>query len=59
MASDLMVGFLTGLGTGAWVYNKSYKSNGGNTKNSLILGASAALGTLILVTTLLGIFWKK
>lgn len=57
MFSNATVGILMGLGLGAWVYNKAYKSNGGNSQNALILAAASAFGTFLVIVTLLSIFF--
>jgi hypothetical protein len=59
MASNFMVGLLLGAGFGAWVYSKTMRSTGNNTKNSLILAACAGVGALVLIMVLLGIFFKS
>lgn len=51
--SNFMIGLLTGLGVSAYIYNIMYKNTGGNTQNSLIVGASAGLFAMILVMVVL------
>jgi len=57
MFSNLTIGILMGLGFGAWVYSKIYRSSGGNTKNALIVAACAGVAAMVVVATLLGIFF--
>ncbi len=52
--SNLLIGFLFGLGFSAWVYNKMMHSTGSNTKNSLIVAAIAGLVSMLVLTTILG-----
>jgi hypothetical protein len=59
MWSNLTVGIIGGLGVGAWVYNKQYRSTGGNVKNTLILAAVAGLFSMVVIITLLSIFFKS
>lgn len=58
MFSNLTVGFLLGAGFGAWVYSKMMRSTGNNTKNALIVATVAGVFSMVLVATLLGIFFK-
>ena len=55
MFSNLTIGLLMGVGFGAWVYSKIYRSSGGNNKNALIVAGFAGLGALIVVTTILSV----
>ena len=59
MTSNLMIGFIAGLGLAAWVYSKIYRSSGGNTKNALIVAAAAGFGAMVLLIIVLGIFFKQ
>jgi hypothetical protein len=59
MFSNWMVGFPLGAGFGGWVYSKVYRSTGGNTKNALIVAAIAGVGGMVVVATLMGIFFKS
>ena len=56
MFSNVMVGFLMGVGAGAWVYNKMQRQTGGNTQNSLIVAGFAALGAFLVIVTILQFF---
>ena len=53
MASNLLIGFLFGIGCGGWVYNKMMHSTGGNTKNALIVAAIAGVAAMVLLMTIL------
>lgn len=59
MLSNLTIGFFAGAGGAAWIYSKIYRSSGGNTRNAVIVAACAGVGVMVLVATLLGIFFKK
>lgn len=52
--SNLLIGFLFGLGFAAWVYAKMMKSTGSNTKNSLIVAAIAGLASMLVLVAILG-----
>lgn len=58
MASNFLIGFLTGLGFAAWIYSKMMKSTGGNVKNSLIVAGFSGLGAMAVVSIFLGIVFK-
>ena len=53
-----MIGFVAGLGLAGWVYSKMYRSSGGNTQNALIVAGAAGVGGMVLIMTLLSIFFK-
>lgn len=59
MFSNLVVGFLMGIGVGGWVYSKAYRRTGGNNQSAvLVAGISGAVAWLV-VTTLLGTIFKS
>ncbi len=58
MFSNLTIGFLVGASFAAWVYSKVMRSTGNNTKNALTVAAIAGVFAMLLVATLLGIFFK-
>lgn len=41
------------VGAGAWTYSKMQRQTGGITQNSLIVAGFAALGTFLIVVTVL------
>lgn len=53
MLSNVMVGFLAGIGSAAWVYSKMQRQTGGNTQNSMIVAGIAGLGAFLFLITLL------
>ena len=59
MGSNLLVGFLFGIGCAGWVYNKMMHSTGGNTKNALVVAAIAGVAAMVLIMTILGIALHK
>lgn len=56
--SNLTIGFLVGAGFGAWIYSKMMRSSGSNIKNSLVVATVAGVFSMVLVSTLLGVFVK-
>jgi hypothetical protein len=52
--SNLMIGFLLGIGIAAWVYNKMMHSTGNNTKNALTVAAVAGVFSMVLLAAILG-----
>lgn len=52
--SNYTIALLLSLGASAWIYNKVYRSTGGNTKSSLVVAGSAALLLFLVTVTLLG-----
>lgn len=52
--SNIFIGILLAAGVGAWVFNKTQKSTGNNTQNSVIVAGVAAFFAFILAITILG-----
>ena len=53
---QFIVAFFVGLGVAAWLYNRTMKSSGSNTKNSLIVGGVTGGIAFIVVFTLAQMF---
>jgi hypothetical protein len=53
---QFIVAFFVGLGVAAWLYNRTMKSSGSNTKNSLIIGGVAGGIAFIVIFTLAQMF---
>lgn len=53
--SNGLIAFLCSLGATSWVFNKFYKTTGGNTKTSF--GAAAITGTLVFLIVLT-VLWQ-
>ncbi len=58
MFSNAMIGFLAAMGAGAWIFTKMQRRSGNNTSNSLVVAGGAGLVIFLLITVLLGIFFK-
>ena len=54
--SNMLIGFIFGIGFAGWVYSKIYRSTGGNTQNAIIVAGVAGAFAMGLVVILLGIF---
>lgn len=59
MFSNVMIGFLAGIGFAAWVFSKMQRQTGGNTSNSLVVAGGAGLVLFLLVITALALFVPK
>ena len=59
MFSNMMIGFLAGIGFAAWVFAKMQRQTGGNTSNSLVVAGGAGLVLFLLVVTLMALFVPK
>ena len=57
--SDALIAFLFGLGFGAWIYSKVYRSTGGNSKNAVVVGAGTGLVAGILIFVILGFIFHS
>ncbi len=58
MASNLLIGFLVGLGAGFWIFYKFQKSSGGNSKNSAVGAAIVGVVIMIAITIILEFVFK-
>lgn len=58
MFSNFTIGLIAGLGFAGWVYGKVMRTSGGNTHNSIIVAIASGIGAMIVIITLLGIFFK-
>jgi hypothetical protein len=56
--NNTTIGILFGLGFGAWIYSKVYRSTGGNSKSAILVAGGAGLVAFLLIVTLLGIIFK-
>ncbi|MCA9331832.1 hypothetical protein KC968_02730 [Candidatus Saccharibacteria bacterium] len=56
MFSNVLIGFLAGIGFGAWVFSKIQRQTGGNTTNSLVVAGGAGLVLFIAIVTLMALF---
>lgn len=56
MFSNLTIAFLVAVSAGAWVYSKMQLQTGGNTPNSLVVAGFAALGSFLVIITVLQFF---
>lgn len=56
MASNLLIGFLLGAGSSAWVFAKMMRSTGGNTQNALIVAGVTGVMVWVTAILLLGTF---
>jgi hypothetical protein len=54
---NFWVAFLFSLGAGGWVYGKTYRKTGGNTKNSLAVAIGCGLLSLVIVWIILGMIF--
>lgn len=52
--SHVVIALLVALGLGAWIYNKLMRTTGGNTRDSLIVTAIAAVFVFFLLWFLAG-----
>jgi hypothetical protein len=53
--SNALVAFLFSLGFAAWVYAKTMRSTGNNTKTALITAGASALVAFLILNTILGL----
>lgn len=53
MFSNVMIGFLAGIGFAAWVFSKVQRQTGGNTSNSLLVAGGSGLVLFLLVVTVM------
>jgi hypothetical protein len=58
MFSNAMIGFLAALGAGTWIFVQMQRRSGNNTSNSLVVAGGAGLVIFLLITVLMGIFFK-
>lgn len=45
--SPIFIGLMLGAGVATWVYNKIYRSTGGNSKNAAIVAGIAGVGSCL------------
>lgn len=50
--SPILIGIFAALGIGVWVYDKSMKHTGSNTRSSVIAGAVAGVVAFIVTLTI-------
>ncbi len=55
MFSNMMIGFLAGIGFAAWVFSKMQRQTGGNTSNSLVVAGGAGLVIFLLIVTVMAL----
>lgn len=53
MFSSALIGFLAGVSAAAWVYTKTMRRTGNNTKNSATLAALAGGAVFVVVLTIM------
>jgi hypothetical protein len=57
--SNLLIAFLFGIGSGAWVYNKLLRTTGNNQKNALIGATITGLVLILILYFILNAIIKK
>jgi len=57
--SNLLIAFLFGIGSGAWVYKKLQRTTGNNTKSSLIGATVTGLVLIFIMYFVLSSLIKK
>ena len=58
MGSNLLIGFILGLGVAGWVYAKIMRSSGNNTQSALITAGIAGLAVTFVMVALLQLFFS-
>lgn len=56
MASNFLIGLVFAIGAGGWIYAKTMRSTGGNTKSSLMAAGVSGFIIMILLVILLNMF---
>lgn len=52
---DKLIAFFVALGAGMWAYNKTMRSTGSNTKNSLTVAGVAGLFAFVIALIIIGL----
>jgi hypothetical protein len=56
MLPNFLVGLMVGAGAGAWVYSKTMRQTGGNTKSALTTAGIVAVITFLVIGFILSSF---